>query len=236
VATTDHDDVEVVTRVEPTDGDDITVIPEPVGPPPRNRRRIFFLTAAAVVLIVAVVAIVLGTRDNSTSDVQAASPKPVVTSPPAVKKHKPPSTKKKVTKPVTHVTTAPVVVQPQTPVSSPAVDATTVPSATIPPQPQASPISVLQWNAPSSITIKTGTIQAIHISAYNPSNGVVTLPVPLSCELRLQHDEVCPQMAQLINPGETANAAFRIIAVDVKPGTYTLNVEGVYPITVTVTK
>ncbi|HTL85832.1 MAG TPA: hypothetical protein VL856_11650 [Acidimicrobiia bacterium] len=237
MATTEHDDLEVASRVEPPDGDDITVIPEPADAPKRSRRRVVLLSALAVVLIAAVIAIVVGTRDDSSSQVQAASPAPAVTSPPAVNKHKPAPAKnakrKHATKPVTRVTTAPVL-QPETPVTSPAV-APTVPPATMPAQPQASPITVLQWNVPQSVSVKSGATTTIAVSAYNPSAGVVTLPVPLSCAPRLQHDEVCPEMAQLINPGETANATYTIDAKGVKPGTYTLKVEGVAPITVTVT-
>jgi hypothetical protein len=53
VATTEHDDLEVASRVEPPDGDDITVIPEPADAPKRSRRRVVLLSALAVVLIAA---------------------------------------------------------------------------------------------------------------------------------------------------------------------------------------
>ena len=236
MATTEHDDVEVTsTRAAPLEGDDITVIPEPADTPKRNRRRVVLLSALAVMLIAAVIAIVVGTRDDSSPQVQAASPSPAVTSPPAVKKHKPAAPKKKhASKPVTRVTTAPVVVLPNVPATAPPVVIAPTTPATMPAQPQASPISVLQWHVPAAVSVKSGATTSIAVSAYNPSNGVVTLPVPLSCAPRLHHDEVCPEMAQLVNPGETANATYTIDATGVKRGTYTLKVEGIAPITVTV--
>ena len=239
VATTEHDDVEVTsTRAEPLEGDDITVIPEPDDQPRGTPRRIAILSAIAIVLVAAVVAIVLGTRgDDSTPQVQASNNSPVATSPPVVKKKpKPAATKKKATttnRPVTHVTAAPVVVAPETPVSSVVTDVQSVP--TMPAEPQTSPVSVLRWNVPQSVTVKSGASTSVTVSAYNPSAGVVTLPVPLSCAPRLQGDGVCPEMAQLISPGETANATYTIDATGVKPGTYSLKAAGVAPFTVTVT-
>jgi hypothetical protein len=76
----------------------------------------------------------------------------------------------------------------------------------------------------------------VNVAAYNPSKGVVNLPHPLSCAPTLQHDEVCPEMVQMIAPGATARAALVVDATDVAPGSYTLSIEGARTITVTVTK
>jgi hypothetical protein len=75
----------------------------------------------------------------------------------------------------------------------------------------------------------------VSISAHNPSAGIVSLPHPLSCAPTLQHDEVCPETVQMIAPGATAHASFVIDATNVAPGSYTLSIEGVRNISVTVT-
>jgi hypothetical protein len=76
----------------------------------------------------------------------------------------------------------------------------------------------------------------VSVSAHNPTEGTVTLPHPLSCAPRLQHDEVCTEVAQLVAPGATARATYTIDATDVPAGGYTLYVEnGALKIAVTVT-
>jgi hypothetical protein len=79
-----------------------------------------------------------------------------------------------------------------------------------------------------------GTTRSVTVAAHNPTDGVVTLAHPLSCTPRLDHGEMCAQVVQTIASGRSAGATYVIDARDVAPGHYTLNVEGVLSIAVTV--
>ena len=106
-------------------------------------------------------------------------------------------------------------------------------TATLPP-PKQYGARVLTWDAPRSFTMTVGTIKTISVRAHNPTDGIVTLPHPLSCTPRLDHHEVCAQSLQPIGPGGSAGAQYSIDATGITPGTYTLTIEGVLAIAVTV--
>jgi hypothetical protein len=83
--------------------------------------------------------------------------------------------------------------------------------------------------------MKHGTTKTITVSAHNPTDGTITLPMPLSCTPTLDNSGVCEALAQLLGPGQTASATYTIDARTIAPGTYKLMLEGVRTIVVTVT-
>jgi hypothetical protein len=83
--------------------------------------------------------------------------------------------------------------------------------------------------------VTSGATKTLSVTAHNPTDGTVTLPHPLSCTPRLDHGEVCPEMVQLISAGQSASAQYTIDARGVAAGRYTLNIEGVLKVAVTVT-
>ena len=107
-------------------------------------------------------------------------------------------------------------------------------TATLPP-PKQYGARVLTWDAPRSFTMTEGTTKTISVRAHNPTDGIVTLPHPLSCTPRLDHHDVCAESVQLIGPGGSAAAQYAIDATGIAPGSYSLTIEGVLKITVTVT-
>jgi len=88
---------------------------------------------------------------------------------------------------------------------------------------------------PTSVQVTAGETIPVAVSARNPSNGVVTLAHPLGCTPRLDHTEICAQTVELVGPGQTVNARYTIDARGITPGSYTLNIEGLRTINVTVT-
>ena len=244
--TDDRDGVSLdATRVIPVataDGDDITVVPPgaPDGPPRRNPRRIAVGIVSAVVLVGGIALLLHHPDSKSTvvrpgtaATVPAAKLTPASTAP-HVKKPAP-------TKPVVVATTVPVVA-PTVPASIPVLVTPPPPPATIPitaattvAPPQQFGASVLTWTGARTLTIVTGKTAPLALTAHNPTLGVANLPHPLSCTPRLDHGEMCAQMVQQIGPGQSAGASYTISAVGVKAGYYTLNIEGVLTINVTVT-
>lgn len=256
MATTDDrgtDAVDVTARTEVLDGDDIVVVPSPepfqrrAGTRRPSRRVLAGLIAAAAILAAAGVAAALAARDESkpavrtTPGTDAGAPRgtgaPRAGATPASRAGAPATGAPGGTAPPAVVSPGgstppasdPVVSQP----TSPPPTATSVPTATT--APQSAPISVLHWDVPASVTVQTGATVTVKVSAHNPSQGVVALPRPLSCVPRLQHDEVCVQVVQYVAPDQTVNATWPIDATGVAPGVYTLDVEGVRTIEVTVT-
>lgn len=227
------------TQVLP--GDDIAVIPGP--PDGGNRRRAAWIAGAVAALIVIAGAIALATRDDEPDPVVATDSTPTTVAaepkPPAVA-NKP---KAKKPAPTTPAAGKPVAAPPQsTPVpasipSQPVAAPPSVPTPTVAPTtiPAAAPVSVVKWTAPKSVTLKTGTSTVISLSAHNPATGAVSLPRPLSCAPTLDTSEMCPQVIEKIQPGQTAGAQWTVNAVGIAPGKYTLNFAGILNIPVTVT-
>jgi cytoskeletal protein RodZ len=211
-------------------------IEQPSRAPRQPNPRRFLLILAIVVVIVLAAGITAAVASsgsngstrvhtNAAADVTSTTVAPTTTAPTTTA---PPSTTTPTTA-VTSPTTEPRTVA-TTPVGAPLT--TTTPTTEM----KASPISVLTWSAtPASLTIATGKSATVTVAAHNGSGGVVSLPHPLSCPPRLQHDEVCEQMVQQVMPGTTATARYTIDAAGVAPGNYALNVEGVFTINVTVT-
>ena len=56
----------------------------------------------------------------------------------------------------------------------------------------------------------------------------------MSCAPRLDHSEMCPEMVQLVAAGQSASATYTIEASGMAKGHYTLIIEGVLTIAVTV--
>jgi hypothetical protein len=62
----------------------------------------------------------------------------------------------------------------------------------------------------------------------------VSLAHPLGCTPRLDHREVCADIVQMIAAGAFASARYTIDAHGFAPGNYTLHIEGVLTVPVTV--
>ncbi|MDP9332871.1 MAG: hypothetical protein M3Q30_06140, partial [Actinomycetota bacterium] len=90
------------------------------------------------------------------------------------------------------------------------------------------------WDAPPSLAIAAGMSASLAVIAHNPTDGTVTLPHPLACTPRLDHGEVCTEMVQLISSGRSASARYTIDASGIAKGHYTLRIEGVLTVAVTV--
>jgi hypothetical protein len=241
------------------DGDDIEVIPEAPSSPSRGRMRAFLVAAIVVVLAAAAITIALVNRDGTgsprVSSIAKRAPSP--TAPPSVKRPRakiPAKTPVKIpVKPRVRVpapTVAPSVpnIAPPPTLGTPAVTPT-VP--TTPPTPSYPP-SVLTWQTtPSALTIKAGSSATIAVTVTNPTDGNVTLGVPLSCApvLRPEHGGgaigggVCEQMAQVMSPHQMLTQRYRIYATStgdasgspLAPGRYTARFENLHSIWVTVT-
>lgn len=238
---------------EALDGDDITVIaPEPRPEPNRHRRLVALAVVAAVGLVGLIAALVVIRHDDSTSattDRVASAPSGPASTVAIAKNDRAAAGAvgaKKATNPAPTTAAAnvasptptvlPIQLPPATtapgaiPPSRPATNATTPPTA-----PKTSPLSALVWTAPANVSMPSGTKLHVTVSVRNPSTGTVMLPRPLSCTPRLQGDEVCPEMVQLVGPGRTASATYLLDATGVDPGVYKLMLEGVRPLTVTAT-
>jgi hypothetical protein len=107
-------------------------------------------------------------------------------------------------------------------------------TATLPPPPPPFGAKALTWTAPSSLTIPSGETAPLTVLAYNPTGRSVSLSHPLSCTPRLDHGEVCPDIVQLISSHRSAGAHYTIDATGVVAGAYTLTIEGVLTVDVTV--
>jgi hypothetical protein len=74
----------------------------------------------------------------------------------------------------------------------------------------------------------------LSVSAHNPTDRGAAMPHPLSCTPRLDHREICPQVVQLVPSRTSVSATYTIDAHGVAAGNYTLNIEGVLTVAVTV--
>ena len=86
----------------------------------------------------------------------------------------------------------------------------------------------------ATLSVAAGHSASLAVTAHNPSDGIVNLPHPLSCAPRLDHSEMCPEMVQQIPSGQSASAQYSINATGIAPGTYSLSIEGVLTVRVTV--
>jgi hypothetical protein len=235
---------------EQADGDDIVVIPDAPHSRPRGRMRAFLVAAIVAVLAAAGITVALVSRHdtgarNLGSLSSQHSPKPKT--PPSRLARHPATTHpktRKVAPPKRHAsvpTTAAVAVAPP-PVTPTAPPATSTPEY---------PPSVLTWQAtPAALTIKAGSHATFTVTVNNPTDGNVTLGVPLSCPPAFQPehgaaigDAVCPQMAQVMAPHQTLTQQHTIYATDtgdatgnpLAPGRYIARVENLYSVRVTIT-
>ncbi len=230
----DGDAVDVTARTEVLEGDDIVVIPGEPDTHTSRRRRIALVIGAlaAVVAIVVIVAVAAG-GNKSDQHIVAASPSPNLGRTAAPPKASAPSTI--TAKRSTHQTTPHVSPTTQIVVVGPAsIPAATTPATAAPAVSQYPP-SAIQWTAPASITVAHNANKTITVVAHNPTNGTITLPHPLACTPTLRGDGMCTEMAQILRPGESATAQYKVDGSEVPPGNYTLDVEGVLKIKVTVT-
>jgi hypothetical protein len=225
-------------RDAPAEGDDIVVLPADAGDPVGLSRRNVVAAAGVVAILVIIAVLALAARHSgSSARVQTSSaitlpqipvvakghPKPLVAKPkgPPVAVEPAPST----AAPTTAVAVAPPTAAAQT---TPPTVATTIAA------PKQYGPSVLTWDQPAALAIRAGYSKSLPVTAHNPSDGTVTLPHPLSCAPRLDHGEICPEMVQLIGPGQSASAQYTISAKGIAPGSYTLSIEGVLTVHVTV--
>jgi hypothetical protein len=240
LSTTDErDDSSVdLVLVEPAEGDDIVVVPGPGDAERTRRRRAAFALGgvAGALVIVGGIALLARNLDSGPAVVQTSSPTTIDTK--AISsEHSTTTVAAKTTTPAVVATTAPTTAAPQTVVTSPAI----VPPPTAPPivSPTVAAVaqygaSVLTWTAPSTLTVASGKTAPLAVTAHNPTNGTVTLPHPLACTPRLDHTGVCAEMVQLIGAGQSASAQYTIDAKGIAPGKYSLSIEGVLTVAVTV--
>jgi hypothetical protein len=237
VATTDErgGSLETVHEI-PVDGDDIVVVPGGTGDPlgPSRRNIVAGAGIVAILVIIAVVALV-ARHSGSTTRVRTTSPTTLAPVPIVANGKPTPSAPKKSGPPIAVATVENTSAPTTVAVAVPPVTAAaqTSPPTPVPPPKQYGP-SVLTWDAPRSLAIATGKTKTLSVAAHNPSDGTVTLPHPLSCAPRLDHGEICPEMVQQIGSGQSASARYTIDATGIAKGTYTLKIEGVLTVQVTV--
>ena len=231
------------SRTLPADGDDIVVLPDgPDETSGRNRRALLIGLAVVVALVAIALAIVARNNGSKTAVVQTTTPTAATT--PAVIK---PAATTRVTaaKPTVPVvallpsaavpkTSASHTLQTAAPAGSVAPPPT-VPAPTLPPPPKQYGATALTWTAPHTLTIVSGHAVSLFVTAHNPTDGIVTLPHPLSCAPHLDHTEACTQNVQLVSSGQSASAGYTIDAHGVAPGHYTLRIEEVFTVGVSVT-
>jgi len=107
-------------------------------------------------------------------------------------------------------------------------------TATLPPAPPPFGASALTWTAPKSLVIVAGATAPLNVQAYNPTGRSASLSHPLSCTPRLDHSEVCADIVQLIPSHRSATAHYTIDAGGFPAGNYTLTIQGVLTVDVTV--
>jgi hypothetical protein len=231
-----------VATTEDRDGSAVeTARVGPVADGPR-RARLLVVGGVIVAILVLVCGIAVAAR-NAGSGTRVRTTEPsIFPSKPLVSKRVAPARSKPTVhraKPAATVPSAPhtALSAPPASVAAPATPRISV-SVTDPPTTSAPPKqygpSVLTWTAPRSFALPAGTIKMLPITAHNPTDGTVTLPHPLSCAPRLDHGEMCPEMVQLIAGGQSASATYTIEASGMAKGHYTLIIEGVLTIAVTV--
>jgi hypothetical protein len=162
------------------------------------------------------------------------SARPPTTRPPVTTAGEPPS----VTTPDTLVSTPGTDPSPTTTSSEPVATPTTLLApaitVTLPPPPPPFGASVLTWTAPTSIDIAAGASASLTVRAHNPTGRAVSLDHPLACTPRLDHSEVCADVVQSIPAGASVTVRYTIDAAGFAPGKYTLRIEGVLTVAVTV--
>jgi hypothetical protein len=245
VSTTDERDGSPLSTTRPgaADGDDIVVITEPEsGRHPRRNLRIWIAAVIAGVLAAVVGGVVFRgqanhTKIRTTSTTAALTPAAVAPVPAPTIAASP-----RATPPTTNAVVLPFESPPAqaAPPPAPAVVTTPPPAPaptnappTIAPTKNYGP-SVLTWSGPHSMTVLAGTTAILAVAAHNHTDGTVTLPHPLSCAPRLDHGEICPEVVQVLAPGTSAGAQFTVDAHGIAPGHYTLTIEGVLTVAVTV--
>ena len=239
--------------IDSLDGDDIAVIPEVPHAPSRGRMRALLVAAIVTVLAAAGITVALASRHDTGATrlrnvSSARTPSPKIKTPSRRRAHVATTLPKKprIVAPPTSAarvvpTTAAVVVAPP-PVTPTAPPATATPEF---------PVSVLTWQAtPAALTIKAGSHATFTITVNNPTDGNVTLGLPLSCPPALQRENgapiggaVCAQMAQVMSPHQTLTQQYTIYATDtgdaggnpLAPGRYVARVENVHSVRVTIT-
>jgi hypothetical protein len=229
----DGNAVDLTARAEVFDGDDVVVIPDEPQPHNTRRRQVTLVVGAlaTVIAIIIIVAAIAAGGNKTKPQVLAASPNPNLgrTAPkPSASASKPDRGKTRSSTPRAPLTSAPVIVVP------PSLPKSTTPP-TAPPALTQYPPSSIRWTAPASLTIAHNAQTTITVVALNPTNGTITLPHPLACAPTLSGNGACVEMAQILAPGETASARYKIDGAEVSPGIYTLVVEGVLKIKVVVT-
>jgi len=239
VATTDERDGETVetARLTPAEGDDIVVVPAEVDEPVGLSRRHALVGAAIAAVLVLIVALALSAKHSHTPNGVATSSPATLAQSPVVAKPSPKAQPKSPPIAVATVastaapTTVKAVVVPAT-VAAATTPATPAPTTAAPPKQYGA--SVLTWDAPHTLTVAAGRTATLAVTAHNPSDGVVNLPHPLSCAPRLDHSEMCPEMVQQIASGQSASAQYTIDATGIAKGAYTVSIEGVLTVRVTV--
>ena len=235
---------------EQADGDDIVVIPEVPHSRPRGRMRAFLVGAIVAVLAAAGITIALVSRHDTGAtklrSVSARVPSRKIKTPPSRRAHVATTAPKK-PRVVVRTSVAPAVPTTGVVAVAPPPVTLTAPPATMTP---AYPPSVLTWQTtPAALTIKSGSHRSLTVTVNNPTNGAVTLGLPLSCPPALQSQNgapiggaVCPQMAQVMSPQQTLTQQYTIYATDtgdasgnpLAPGRYVARVENVYSVRVTI--
>jgi len=226
---------------------------------PSNGRRRTLILGVLSGLLVCVVGVAVVSRVHSSTD-GAHGNTTAGTSPiaarfpvkPATSHLATPTTKARPTTttaltPTTQVTVvaAPQTAPPETAppnTDPPATEPTTTPTtlllpavtATLPPPPPPYGADRLTWTAPKEMTIVSGHTAPLTVQAHNATDRVVSLSHPLGCTPRLDGDDFCSDIVQLIGIGQTASAHFTIDAHGIVAGHYTLVIEGVLTVNVTV--
>ena len=245
MATTDERDGEAVdlARSAPTsriraDGDDIQVVPadidEPVG---LSRRHALVGGGVALVLVVIVALALFARHSRPTTGIRTSGP--ASTLPQAVVAARPVPKAAPKSPPIAAAsvpsTAAPTTVRAVVPPTATAAATTpTAPAPTTVAPPKQYGASALTWDAPRTLSVGAGRSNTLVVTARNPTDGIVDLPHPLSCTPRLDHREVCPETVQQIASGQSASARYTIDAHGIAPGTYSLSIEGVLTVRVTV--
>ncbi len=223
------------------EGDDIVVVPAGAGDPELHRRRRAAFALGGVVLAVLIVgAIALVARRSDSSNATVRTETPTTIAAQSISKTRPTATVPKKVAPVIVVTTVPHTTPAQSPPPQTAGKLGTLPPPTTPvvaptvAVPKQYGAQMLTWTAPKTLTIVSGKTAALAVTAHNPTDGTVTLPHPLACTPHLDQSGICTEMAQLIPAGQSASAQYTIDAKGIAPGHYTLDIEGVLTVAVTV--
>ena len=200
------------------------------------------LVAATIVAVVALgPAFAIASRHTgSTVRVRTTSPPTLSPLPVVIKNHLKATVPRAKPSPTVGATTVPsinsipvLVVPPSRSLPVLSTPPPPAPTTTAPAPKQYGP-SVLTWDVPRSLAIAAGKSATLPVTAYNPTDGTVTLPYPLSCTPRLDNGEMCPAMVQLIRAGQSTSTRFTIEARGVAKGKYALKIEGVLTVAVTV--